>query len=113
MARGFLGTIIKVSKAIDAANKRAAKEAQKRHNQAIRIQKATEREYFYELKKQQQENDRRFKEEQLLEKKLSKAEEVRRKEQFNHHIQKSKENFTRRCDIRQSLRESYIRKILK
>ncbi len=131
MARGFLGAIIKVSKAIDAANKRAAREAQKRHNQAIRMQRAAEKAYLIELKKQQQENDKRlkysqiiekqyqrendkrFREQQALEKKLSKEEEMRRKEQFDKQMLKAKNQYAKRCEAREALRESYIRKILK
>ena len=128
MARGFLGAIIKVSKAIDAANKRAAREAQKRHNQAIRMQRAAEKAYLLiELKKDEQrlkysqiiekqyqrENDKRFREQQALEKKLSKEEEMRRKEQFDKQVLKAKDQYAKRCEARETLRESYIRKILK
>ena len=127
MARGFLGAIIKVSKAIDAANKRAAREAQKQRNQAIRMQRAAEKAYLIELKKDEQrlkynqiiekqyqrENDKRFREQQALEKKLSKEEEMRRKEQFDKQVLKAKNQYAKRCEAREALRESYIRKILK
>lgn len=59
MARGFLGAIIKVSKAIDAANKRAAREAEKQYNQAIRMRKIAEKEYLANLKKQEEKEDER------------------------------------------------------
>ncbi len=131
MARGFLGAIVKVSKAIDAANKRATREAEKQHNQAVRMQKVAEKEYLANLKKQEQEeerrlkynslmkkqyqreNDRRLKEQQVLEKKLSKEEEIRRKEQFDKQLFKAKNQYAKRCETRQALREFYIQKILK
>ncbi len=164
MARGFLGAIVKVSKAIDAANKRATREAEKQHNQAVRMQKVAEKEYLANLrrqeqederrlkynslmekkyqqkhdkrlkeqqsqaiktqkiaekeylanlKKQEQENHKRLKEAQVLEKKLSREEEIHRKEQFDKQMLKAKNLYDVRCEKREALRESYIRKILK
>ena len=75
MARGFLGAIVKVSKAIDAANKRATREAEKQHNQAVRMQKVAEKEYLANLRRQEQEDERRLKYNSLMKKQYQNNEE--------------------------------------
>ncbi len=102
MARGGFGTVLKVAKAIDRANKKSARESSRRLKQQQR-----------EAAKRERLRNNLFRERAREEAKKIKAAEKEKKRLFQLALEQAKAAFENRCKERTRLRNQYIASELK
>lgn len=97
-----LRTVIKIVKAIDKANKRSARDSERRRKAEVRVQAVAFREHDRFLREQEREA-------KLLERQRSSDE----KQAFKDALVDAQEEYNQRCSERTGLRKHFIQKILR
>jgi hypothetical protein len=113
MARGFISTVIKISKSIDAANRKAQKEAERAQRERHRLQAKAEGESNAKSKELQRQYAQQLKERERAKSKKTKEAIAAEKAAFDSAILQSKEQYSRRCNERGLLVKKFIRKYIK
>ena len=104
MARGGSGlrTAIKIAKAIDRANRQAAREAQRQY-------KADQRAEAQALREQQ----RLIREAEREQKSLERLRKSEEKKAFKNAVAAANDEYLERCEERASLRKQFIQQVLR
>ncbi len=116
MARGSgFNTAIKIVKAIDRAQKKAARETERQRKQQVRDDAKWQREYEKDLRQQEREDAKRQREHaQMLRQKekeqaaSDKAQAAAAKARYKQDIERSKNSYEKRCIERQNLRNKFV-----
>lgn len=104
MARRSSGlrTVVKIAKAIDRANKQAAREAQRREKAQQRYEAQAQREYQKSLREAERER-----------KQIERLRKSEAKQAFKDALADANTEYVERCEERAALRKQFVQEVLR